>query len=242
MLKRHMVAGIWVLALGSAAAHAEWKGKGEAGVVVARGNTDTDTVSLKLDMTDEVDQWKHALSLAALRAATDGDTSANRVTAGWQSDYKFSDRAFTFGALRYEKDKFSGFSYQASVTGGFGYNFIATEQVKFSGQVGAGYRRSESDDSATPPNEISNNAIITAGLDFEDAFTATTKLIDKLAVESGADDTLVSNVVGVEVKMSDKLALSVGIDARYHSSPPDVDGVPSKKLDTLSTVNLVYSF
>lgn len=252
MHTRH-IAGVLLLSLTSVAAQAEWKGKAEAGVVVARGNTSSDTVNMKFDATDEVGPWKHALSLAALRATSDNDAGENEATAerylaGWQTDYKFSEKTFSFGALRYERDLFSGFRYQASATTGLGYQFISTDKVKFSSQVGVGYRRAQAVDTTdalgvTVVGKVSNNAIATAGLNFEDQLTPNTKLTNKLGIEWGSDDTLFGNVIALEVKMSTKLALAVSLDARYHTSPPDTsNGVEAKKLDTLTAVNLVYAF
>jgi putative salt-induced outer membrane protein len=232
-LARQILAGA-ALVLIAASAQADWKGKGEAGIVFARGNTDADTINLKLGMSEEVDQWKHALELAALRASNGGIKSADRYMAGWQSDYKISARSFVFGALRYENDKFSGFDYQASASTGIGYKFYDTARIKLSGQAGLGYRRLQ--DSAT--GAASGNAVFVAGMDYENAVTATTKIIDKFHAESGSDNTLLSNFLGVEVKMSDKLALSAGLDARQNTKPPP----GKKKTDTVTTLNLVYAF
>jgi putative salt-induced outer membrane protein len=216
------------------AAQAGWQGKGEAGIVFARGNTDADTINLKLGMSDQVDNWKHSLELAALRASTNGIKSADRYAAGWQSDYAISKQAFWFGGLRYENDKFSGFDYQASASTGYGYKFYDTDKIKLSGQVGAGYRRMQ--DSVT--GAAIGNAIAVAGFDYENLVTATTKVIDHFHVESGKDNTQFANFLGLEVKMSDKLALSIGLDVRDNTSPPP----PKKRLDTVTTVNLVYAF
>ena len=232
-LNRQICAGV-AMTLLVAAAHAEWKGKGEAGVVFARGNTDADTINLKLAMSEEIDQWKHTLEMAALRASSNGVQSANRYLVGWQSDYKISARSFAFGGLRYENDKFSGFAYQATASTGLGYKFYDTDKIKLAAQVGAGYRRTK--DNVT--DATSGNAVLVAGMDYENAITATTKVVDKLHLESGSDDTLLSNFIGLEVKMSTSLALAVGIDARDNTKPP-----PGKKqLDTVTTVNLVYAF
>ena len=226
------------LLLAAGAAQAEWKGKGEAGIVFARGNTETDTINLKLGMSTTVDKWKHELGLAALRAATSGTTTADRYLATWQSDYNFSSRAFWFGGLRYENDKFSGFRYSASATSGLGYKFFDTEKMKLSGQVGVGYRRIETEATPTTPGSTSNNAIATAGMNYENQLTATTRLVDKLTAESGSNNTLLTNFIGVEVKMTTALALAAGLDARYNTKPP----APLKKTDTLTTLNLVYAF
>ncbi len=109
---------------------AQWKGKGEAGAVIARGNSDTDTVNLKLEMAKELDRWKHGFGIQALRATNDSDKTAERYAAFWQSDYKLDDRTYLFGGLRYEDDRFSGFDSQASATTGIGRKFIDTETNK----------------------------------------------------------------------------------------------------------------
>jgi putative salt-induced outer membrane protein len=228
---------LWLVSLACAVcatAQAEWKGKGEAGIVFARGNSDADSVNLKIGMTQDLDQWKHTLDLAALRASTSGAVTAKRYQAGWQSDYKLSARAFWFGGLRYENDQFSGFSYQANATTGVGYKFIDTEKVKLAGQVGAGYRRLKN----TLTGRASSEAIGTAGFMYENQLNASTKVVDNFRVESGSSNTLVGNFLGLEVKMSEKLALAVGLDVRSNSKPP----ASLKKTDMLTTANIVYSF
>jgi len=213
---------------------AGWKGKGEAGIVFARGNTDADTINLKLAMSDEVDRWKHSLDMAALRATSAGVKSADRYMAGWQSDYRTSARTFAFGALRYENDKFSAFDYQASASTGVGYKFYDTDTIKLSGQAGVGYRRLKN----SVTGDATGDAVFVAGMDYENKLTASTKVLDKFHAESGAKNTLLANYLGIEVKMSDALALAVGFDVRDNTKvPPGV-----KKLDTVSTVNLVYAF
>ena len=230
---RQILAGV-ALALIAASAQAAWKGKGEAGIVFARGNTDADTINFKLGMSEEVDRWKHSLDLAALRATSNGVKSADRYMAGWQSDYQLNDRAFVFGGLRYERDRFSGFDYQATASTGIGYKFYDTDKMKLSGQAGVGYRRIKDDVTGA----TSGNAVFVAGFDYENVLTATTKVVDKFHLESGSDNTLLSNFIGLEVKMSTSLALSVGLDARQNTKPP----APRKKTDTVTTLNVVYAF
>jgi putative salt-induced outer membrane protein len=221
-------------ALTPAAVRAEWTGKGEVGIVFARGNTDTDTANVKLDLAHERDRWKHAFFIAALRSAQDGEETAERYEGRWQSDYKFSERSYWFGALRYEDDRFSGFAYQASASTGVGHKFIDTETTKLTGQVGVGYRRLELD----VTGETQSDPIARGDIAFEHAFNASTKIIDKFLVESGGDNTYLQNDLALEVKMTDVLALAVGYQVRHNTDPP----APLEKTDTLTTVNLVYSF
>ena len=163
--------------------------------------------------------------------------SANRFDAGWQSNYAINARSFWFGGLRYENDKFSGFDYQATASTGVGYKFYDSDAIKLSGQAGAGYRRLKDD--AT--GNSSGDAVFVAGFDYANALTASTKVVDKFHAEVGSGDTLLTNFLGLEVKMSTALALSVGLDVRDNTKPP-VAAPPKKKVDTITTVNLVYAF
>ncbi len=217
---------------------AEWKGKGELGIVFARGNSDTDTANVKLEMATQLDQWKHGFGIAALRAANDGDKTAERYEAKWQSDYKLSERAYWWGGVRYEDDRFSGFDYQATATTGYGHKFIDTEKTKFNGEVGLGYRRIATVPTLLTPGETTGDAIVRGFLGYETALTDTTRLINKFTVEAGSDNTFASNDFALQVKMSDAFALSLGLGVRYNTDPP----AGLKKSDTLTTVNLVYAF
>lgn len=222
------------MVMSASAAHAEWKGKGEAGFVMARGNTETETLNAKLELSSERDRWKHSAFLAALSAADDAATTAERYEARWQSDYKLTDRTYAFGGLRYEKDRFSGFDYQASASTGLGYNLIDTERTRLSIQGGVGYRLSE--DALT--GEDLDEVIFRGDIGFEHQLTETTKVIDKFIIEAGSENTFVGNDIALEVKINDTFALSLGYGVRYNSDPPP--GL--ENTDTLTTVNLVYAF
>lgn len=222
-------------ALADGAADAGWKGKGELGWVMARGNTDTDTLNAKLEMSHEVGPWKHTIGMDALRASTSGNTTADRYGARWQSDYKLSARSYAFGGLAYGKDRFSGFDYQESAIVGYGYKFIDDADTKFNGEIGAGYRKSKD---SVPPLQSHDDGILHGKLSYDHKLSATTKLVDTFLVDSGSSNTFMSNDLALQVKMSDKLALAVGYGIRRNSNPP----APLKQTDTLSTVSLVYAF
>ena len=205
--KLQILAGIALAFAAVAVAQADpWKGKGEAGIVFASGNTDSQNANVKLAMSKEIERWKHALDMSYFRSKSDGVESANRFVGGWQSDYKLNERSFAFGALHYERDQYSGFDYQASASTGLGYKFYDTDKIKLSAQAGLGYRQLKDNVSG----ETSGNVVFVAGMNYENAITATTKIIDKFHAESGSDNTLLTNYLGVEVKMSDKVAPAAG--------------------------------
>jgi putative salt-induced outer membrane protein len=222
------------LVVAAGAAHADWQGKGEAGVVLASGNTETRTLDGKLNLADTWDAWKEIIDLSYLKASSAGTDTADRFLASSQTNYALNDRAFWFGGLEYQHDKFSGFQFQESATTGLGYKFVDTATNKFSGQVGIGARRLKNDVTGAD----SSGAVWTVGLNYENALTATTKVVDKLAVEGGSANTQIHNFLGLEVKMSTALALSLGYDVMHNSEAPP----PRKATDQLITANLVFAF
>ena len=231
-----------VLLLAAIPAHAQLTGKGEAGLVISSGNTETETANVKLALAHERDQWKNQFGLAGLYASDEVGTTAQRWEVFGQSDYNFSPKTFWFGAARYEDDRFSGFEYQATISTGLGRKFIDSEKTKFVGTAGVGYKvfetRDAFDDAGVLIEEGDrfDDIVFRGTLDYEHQLTDTTSLLDKFIVEAGADNTYYQNDFSVQVKMTDVLALAVGYSVRHNTDPP----IGFEKTDTLTTVNLVY--
>lgn len=249
-----LAVGIYTAMLAIPAAYADdtpppvgWTGQGQAGAVLERGNAATTSANAKLDATDTIGNWKHVTHFAFLYGKSAEVTTAQRLEAAWQTNYQFGKKAFVFGSVNGENDRFDGFVYQVTLSTGLGYKFIDSETTKLTGTLGFGYRRLQ-------PEQLIKNAdgrvierikgdstsdgVGTAGLDYMQQLTRTTKLTDKLVIQSGGQNTAVANDFAVAVNMTDTLALSVGYGLRYNSSPP----AGSKTTDQLTTVNLVYSF
>jgi putative salt-induced outer membrane protein len=240
-MRKSIVAAAAVLA--AVPAYADWSGKGEAGLVIASGNTETKTANAKVQLANEVGQWKHQFGGAGLYASSDAEgTTARRWEAFEQTDYNFSPRTFWFGAARVEDDEFSGFEYQAIVSSGLGRKFIDSDVTKFTGTAGVGYKFFETsavfDDAGVLllPGDSDSEAVLRGTLDYDHKFTATTSLRDKFVVEAGSNNTFVQNDLALQVKMTDVLALAVGYSVRHNTDPP----LGFEKTDTLTTINLVY--
>ena len=88
------------------------------------------------------------------------------------------------------------------------------------------------------PLGSTSDGVGTVGLDYSQQITKTTKLVDRLAIQSGGQNTAVANDFSIAVNMTEALALSFGIGVRYNSNPPS----GTKSTDELTTVNLVYAF
>ena len=246
------ILGLLAVALAgtSGPALADWTGKGELGGSFASGNSDNEAVNATLEVKGVYDEWTHTFGFAG-NYGNDGDaTTAQRWELRGQSDYKFTARAYAFGAGRYEDDRFSAYEYQASLAVGLGYRIIDDERTKLWVQGGPGYRfaerRGECLDSPLPddiddcadrgPSESENSVIFRGDLGLDHQLTETTKIVERFLVEAGSDNTYLQNDLGLEVSINGALALRVGYQVRYNT-----DVQPgTEKTDTLATVGLIY--
>jgi putative salt-induced outer membrane protein len=225
-----------------------FSGKGQAGYVMSRGNSDTDAANAKIDLFLLSPEWKHQFTLEGLFGRSAQVTSAERWDLRLQSDYTINTKLFAFGALAYQDDRFSGFQYQGSASGGLGYKFFDSTTTKLAAQLGVGYRvlRPETlvkDDNTGEvidriPLQRESEVVGTAGVDFMHQFNASTKLTNKLIVESGSSNTSIKNDLALQVSMSKKLALAAGYSVVHNTKPAD----DVKRTDTTTTLNVVYAF
>ena len=222
-----------VLAAGTASA-ADWTGKGSLGGVLSRGNTDMETVNANLDVATVVGGWTYKMGASFLNTVEDDVASADRFELRGEANYALTERSYLFGSLRYEDDRFTDFAYQAVLAGGYGYKFIATEETKFEGQIGLGYRKSE----ILVTGEEQDEPIVRGAINFEHKLTGTTLIYDKFLVEHGEDNTYIQNALGIEVKINDAFALALDYQVRQNS-----EVLPgTEKTDQVLTANLVYGF
>ncbi len=241
-----------------------WAGTGEVGLALTSGNTKSESLNAKLDFKREDAVWKNNAYLTALRnkgeikvkQVVDGQTvstdvyqsTANRFETGASAGYKLSPRDYIIGALRYEKDDFASYEWQAAVSIGYGYIAIKNPNTELSLEIGPGYKRVQPGDafvvSGNPPVQTTitpetEGELIGRGLmSFSHKFNASTAIEDKFLVEAGSGGRYMQNDIGLIVKMNQKLALKVAHQLRYNS-----DIRPGNKHnDQLLTTNLVYSF
>jgi len=234
------------VALLAPAAQAQWTGKAELGIMSSSGNTESKSANAKLDLAHESANWKNAVYAAALYGENADFTTAERYEARYQLDRKINDRLSWFVGVRGEEDSFSGFAYQATASAGMSYKFIDNADTKLDASVGAGYRMLQTEALIkTPAGEVieriegekEDDIVGTLSSNYEHAFTKSTKITNKLLVESGSLNTSVQDDISLAVSMTDVLALAVGFGVRYNTDPPPL----AEDTDTLFTVNLVYN-
>ena len=227
----------------SAAEKSPWDAEAELGYLMTDGNTETQSVNFRFDITREVTRWKHNFHYETLfRSETDEDTGEEETTAqrflvSAQSNYKFDARNSVFLMGRYEDDRFSGYDYQYTVTAGYSRIFIKTESTELSGEIGPGYRFSKIDDDTVADDE-EREAILHVGGFFEYSFNSAAVFTQEVSVETGDEKTITRAVTALKSQIADSLAMKASYTLKHTSRvPPDTE-----KTDTETALTLVYSF
>ena len=226
-----------------------WNATGELGFALTRGNRNSENLNTRLHLVQEDARSKHQLTFSALRAKADvtvaGEdgvsqtiyqTSANRYQIGGSTSIKVDAVHNWFGAARYERDDYALNDYQGTFSFGYGHHFFNDDDTFLLLEVGPGYRRAR----LAETQEVNSDYIVRSLLDFGHNLTGNTRLSNTLLVEAGSDNTFAQNDLGLTVAMNDALALKAGLQFRHNSEVDEAAG--RKNTDTLSTVNLVYTF
>ena len=214
-------------------APAAWEGEVRFGLVSNRGNTDSDAANLRVRAATERQRWRHRLRFDALRDEESGETTAERYLFDGNVNYLLGERDYVFGNLRYDRDRFSGFDSQTSLTSGYGYLFKPRPNLALELQGGGGARHSRLDD-----GEREDEAILRGLLLLRWEISDNAQFKQSLLVEEGEDNTLTESFTELKVDVVRKWAVSLSLDIRRNSDPP----AGNKNTDSRTSVNLVYEF
>jgi len=221
---------------------AKWNTTGEAGLISASGNTDSENFNVGLNFKNEGTVFTHEIGFALYQASADNIDTAESIAADYALKYALTDRSYLFGALSYLDDDFDGFTEQSSISGGYGYKVFDSEKVGWEVAGGIGYRDTSEltildDGQEIEGADLSSETLVFRS-DYRNQLTPTTQFIDKFVAEIGSENTYVENEAALLVSISEKLALKAGLLFRHNTDPaPGAD-----ETDTITSINLVYNF
>ncbi len=215
-----------------------WTSAAELGFIRTTGNTETQTSALKVDVTYEVDKWRHNGHFEGYGSESEDDTGKNVVSAeryelSGKSDYKFNEHDYVFGLVKLQKDRFSGFEYEDIVSLGYGRKVIKQENMELDLEIGPGIRFFKVDDGVSD-----EEALLVLAANYWWAISDTSKFIQELSAEIGEDITSTKSVTGIQANINSTLALKFTYTIRNKTKVP----VDTEKTDTEAAMTLVYSF
>jgi putative salt-induced outer membrane protein YdiY len=231
----------------------------ELGFLFKTGNSKSGDIKAALNLKHEEGQWLSLLDFSALAKkleTTDEvtqeksfESTDNKWDINGQTNYSLEEggKNYLYGSAFYQQDKFSSFSYQTSLSAGWGRNWWENETSSFFADIGPGVKydviRAEPATATSPAIEEYNEtaAIVQAQalytkqindyVEFKQYFVA------KQAVESDKNSYYRS-----ETSLTTKLIESLQFKFSFlveHDTDVEQD---FENTNTETSVTLVYSF
>jgi putative salt-induced outer membrane protein len=212
-----------------------WSGKAGIGAVVARGNTNNSAVTGQVDIARKSGRLTHTFLADVHQARAEGVDTADRLLLGFKVDRELNERCYVWGSLRYDSDAFADIDERQTASLGLGYRLLLGPTHKLSLESGVGWRATTFI-SALPDTQ---DVPVNLALAYEGRFNDNVRLTQRLSAEVGKDNTLYASTTDLNVKMNGHLSLSLIYGIRRNTK---IAGTLGKMTDSLTTVNLVYSF
>ncbi|MGK6322587.1 YdiY family protein [Sphingomonas sp. DT-51] len=210
-----------------------WTGRAEVGGFISTGNSNITGLTGSADLTREGLRWRHRLIAQADFQRTDNVTSRERYTAGYQPNYKVSDRAYIYGNLQYESDRFLGYDNRYAVSVGAGYGVFRRAGLTLDLEAGPAFRQTDFSD-----DYLQSSLAARGSIDLKWTLLGGIRLSEEAAGYLEQYNSTVRSVSALEAKLLGPLSAKLSYTVQYESEPRD----QRLTTDTLSRLSLVYSF
>jgi putative salt-induced outer membrane protein len=217
--------------LASAGFFENWTGSGQLGAAVTTGNVEQKSFTAGLDLKRDGIRWRHRANALFDILDTDTGNDQQRILAGYQVDYKFSERFYAWGRFEYEKNREAGIKRRFAQSAGLGWRAVAGERVTWDLEAGPALRQ-------TLFITGEENSLAVRG-----ASRFLWQLSDTAAFSNDTfmfwdDAGSVQNTAALTSKLFGALSARLSFNLAWEEQPP----IGLEKLDTTSRITLVYDF
>lgn len=224
-----------------------WEVSAELGVIATSGNTETTSVQAKVEAKQYLQKFHNHYIVNGLfkrdqmtneDGSKEKEKTAEKYFASAKSAYQLEyPNSNVFGYISHADDKFGSYREYSTVAFGYGTRLFETDTMKLDAEIGPGYFRGkrvlEND-----MTQVEDGLMVRAAAAYHWQFTDTAEFNQTLSIESGSDNTRTIAESSVSTRISGAMQLKVGINIANDSRV----AAGKEKTDTLSYVNLVYSF
>jgi putative salt-induced outer membrane protein len=209
------------------------KGRAELGAYATTGNTRNIGVTAGVEVRREALEWRHKLRLQADYQESLGQVTRERYLAAYEPNWKFDERAYLYGAIQYESDRFSGFYDRFSVSTGAGYSAIKRPNLRLDLEVGPAFRHTRFTDATIESNVAARGSV---DLDW--------KLNRDISIRQNASaylqdaNSTISSKSALLARLIGPLSAQLSYTLQYESMPP----IGRQTTDTTSRAALVVDF
>ena len=230
------VAAVNAAALPTAAAadKGKWSGEIDVGGSRATGNTESEQVNAALRVGYQSGPWDSTANVSYDFAKDSGEINTQRLRVGGNTKYRFTDRFFAYGLIDYDDDRFSGFNYELTQSGGLGYRPIHTDDWEVEVSAGPALRISERKDTGEQDVEPG----VRGDLRIAWNITEDSSLTNTSSVTWGQERMMMENTTALTMKVIGQLSGRLSYNIRHNTDVPQ----GTEGTDTLTKASLVYAF
>ncbi|MGJ8514287.1 hypothetical protein R84865_001201 [Carnimonas sp. R-84865] len=210
-----------------------FKGSVQFGLTAASGNDTTHTLNGRTNLNWYNLPWSYNLYAYAYSSANKDETTAEHYVGAARMRYDLNDDSYLFSQLRLTVDRFSGYSNQLTLAGGYGRQLLNSEHQNLSIDMGPGVRRDALEQGATK-----YRALGYLGFDYTYEFTDTASFEQRASAEAAGIDLTIRTETSLKLGMSEKLNLRLAYLVNYTTNPPPKADYTT---DTTTTVSLEYA-
>ena len=218
-----------------------WSGDYALGYLASSGNTDDSSLTVDIKTGYDLDAWHHVLKGKTFSASKDNDSTAENYQAGWKTRYDLSTYNYLFGALDWNKDRFSSYTRQTFLTAGYGRRILTSQRFILNAEIGAGYTKQRaiiSDTEFETLKENQDGGLVSLGGDFTWNISDNASFEQTLTIYHSSDNTRTESVSSVKAGLIGNVGLVFSYTVQNNSDvAPSLD-----KTDTYTSVALNYSF
>ena len=208
-----------------------WKGRGQLGASHATGNSELTSLTFGLNLQRDGLDWRHRAD--AILDITDNRNGKDqqRILAGYQIDYKFSDRLYSWGRIEYERNREAGIRRRFAESAGIGWRAVQGGPFRWDLEAGPALRQTRFD-------SYSENSMAGRGASrFAWDLSGVTRFTNDTALFVD-DAASLSNTAALTSKMFGSIGTRLSYNLGWEEDPP----AGLKRLDTTTRVTLVYDF
>ena len=218
-----------------------WSGDYALGYLSSSGNSDDSSASFDFKTGYDLEVWHHLLKGKTFSSSTDNESTAENYQLGWKSIYDLDAKNYVFGALDWNKDRFSSYTRQTFATAGYGRRILDTERFILNLEIGAGYSKQRAIISETEFETLKENqdgGVGSLGGNFVWNISDNAAFEQSLNIFFSSDNTRTESVSSLKAGLIGNVGLVFSYTVKNNSDvAPDID-----KTDTYTSIALNYAF
>lgn len=237
-----------------------WSGSASLGALFTSGNSDTSNINGSASVSKQMNEWRHTAFGSTYSAENNDVESANRFDLGYKLDRQFNDTMYGFGRLRYDSDDYGNIDGRFSGVVGVGKRLLDDGKQSLSGEIGIGAHKTEylalngavdpTDPDAVDENGLpivnvdapngsleDDGAVLYGGLNYSNILSDALTFNSVFSFEAADSNTLTVWDNSLNVSVSDRVSLSLGLLTRNNS---DITGLLGENTDTATRISVVY--